>query len=195
MRDDQLGRLLRHAEEQSTPLARSAGDLAAQVRNLDRHRRARSRRLGVLAACTVVAAVAWQAIRLQTTETTSVPVAQEQPARVDQGSAASTGSGAIDARLAEIASELSVFAHGQKLIERERQWDMVRHEAAQPDTLDEIDMQLDLVANGMLRRVDDLLGKMPPGSEVIAAYQHLIELYPRTPSAALARARLAALQN
>jgi len=76
---------------------------------------------------------------------------------------------------------------------RDRALEHAQRVLAEPDPLDEVREQIDVVAYRMIQRADDLRTQMDPSEEAIRLYRDVERLFPRTYSAEVARERLTAL--
>lgn len=174
-------------------------DLCRRVRELDRRRRNRVRVLTASLPAVLLAAGlatwAWRGPR----ENGDLRVAGDRGAGVAQlavgGGGDTVSLEEIERLAAEADFHLLVARRMIAAFEHERAMEQVRRELALGDGLDEVRRELDVVAYRMICRADRMREAMQPSEEAVALYRQVIELFPTTHSAELARERLAQAMN
>ena len=178
-----LEHLLRQVDQAAARPAPLPADLADRV--IRQARRRRAAKLGgalvVLLAATGVAAVLFQApgapVRL-----TEAPPAAPVPAE-------------IDSTEAQVKSRLVVIEH---LLAREKQRRrLARAQAiiARPDPLERLDRQLEQTALVIVAQADRKVRQWNLKGSAARDYRRVIELFPQTRWAAVARERLTAIEG
>lgn len=199
--DEQLARLLRMADDDVAPPAAAPPQLAARVRRLDRQRRTRTRlaAAALLAVSLTAAALTGRAVWPGDGDAPAPTIAEHAPASPANESNSPALSAkelaALEDRLAEIESELRVLRYERAIVERDLRLAAARRTESRLTEFDEVELEVDIVAEGMLGRADRLLANMRPNAEAAAQYRRLIELFPDTHAASAARERLAGLED
>lgn len=176
MHDDELARILRRAEAELPPPTLAPAELAGRVHRA--HRRQQRRRRALIAGVPAVAAVALLGWRLTHNAQLSPTAAPSQ-----QVAAVS------EAEIANLEAEAAAHAQAARLLI-----------AAQPrpsalladDPLADINEQINIVAYRMILRADQLPADMQSRAEAIEIYRRVIDQFPSTDSAQVAKQRLSA---
>lgn len=184
MNDGELRNLLRGADADFEKPIIAPDELARRVRRLDQKRRRRSRVLLTAVPVVVVAAVAtaWSLVPR------ALPTGTEK-------SVASAGLdwGEIERLQAEAAFHERLARQMIALRKRDRALEQAQRALAEPDPLDVVREQVDVVAYRMILRADELRNRMDPSEEAMRLYRDVEQLFPKTHSAEVARERLTAL--
>lgn len=184
MRDDELKSLLRDAEAGMERPSLAPADLAGRVRRLDRRRRRRTRMF--------LAAVPLTALGTIIAGWSFLP--SPAPMRMDDRMASVPFDvGEIERLRAEAEYHERLARHMIALGKRDRALEQARRALAQPDPLDVVREQIDVVAYRMIQRADELRTQIDPSAEAIRVYRDVERLFPNTYSAKVARERLTAL--
>ena len=174
---DRREQLLKAADAATESPVGFAG-LAGQVRRLDRRRRAR--RVGVCIAGVLAIAVMlsrWNGNRQHRTATITAPFDAE----------------AIRAELFEIRAEAdSRIAGVERYLERRN-----RRRTSQPPPAadDPIRREQDRAALLLILRADRIYHELGRRESAVAGYRRVLELFPTTPAAQVARERLAMIEG
>jgi hypothetical protein len=178
MNESELKSLLRRAQTGAPDFR--VDDLARRVRELDRRQRRRARTVSIVAPVVLVGAVVagWSVLPRGTIERDRVVVDVVDAQDIERLEAEAQYHERLARRL--IAER-----------ERERAVAEARHILRQPDPIDEAREQIDIVAYRMVLRGDGLREQMDP--EALGVYRDVVQLFPNTHSAELARKRLSEL--
>ncbi|MBL9125507.1 MAG: hypothetical protein JNG90_17850 [Planctomycetaceae bacterium] len=187
-RDDGLADLLRRADAEwidaeRTDAGSASSGLLDRVYRLQRTRRRRRQRMAIVAAASLlVGGVLWQFAGRATTEL-PVPVAREQDSmeRI--------------ARNADLESDLRIARQVAWLLTHDV--DETPHQPVATSVTwdDAVQVECEVVAQRMLVRADEQRLAMLSDNEALATYQNLVEWFPHTPAAEVARGRLAEFRN
>lgn len=179
MQDDELTRILRRAAAELPPPALAPAELSARVRVA--HGKQQRRRRVLLAGVPAVALVALLGRRL-TLDADRSPVApSSQQVAVFS-----------EAEIASLEADAEAHAHAARLLI-----------AAQPrrsalladDPLADVNEQVDVVAYRMILEADSKQAQMKATAEAIEIYNRVLELFPASHSAEIARQRLSQTTN
>lgn len=187
-RDDGFADLLRRADAEwidaeRTDAGSASSGLLDRVYRLQRTRRRRRRQMAIVAAASLLAGgVLWQFAGRTATES-PVLVAQEEL----------TTEPIVPN--ADLESELRIAQQVARLLTLDV--DETRFQpAAIPVAWDDtVQVECDVVAQRMLLRADEQRIAMLSDNEALATYQNLVEWFPNTPAAEVARGRLAEFRN
>ncbi|MEX0676184.1 MAG: hypothetical protein WD063_03870 [Pirellulales bacterium] len=185
MNDGELRNLLRGADADFEKPIIAPGELAGRVRRLDQKRRRRSRVLLTAVPVVVVAAVA--------TAWSLVPRAALPTGTEKSVAGAALDWGEIERLQAEADFHERLARQMIALRKRDRALEQAQRALAEPDPLDVVREQVDVVAYRMIQRADELRTQMDPSEEAIRLYRDVEQLFPKTHSAEVARERLTAL--
>jgi hypothetical protein len=178
MNDSELKSLLHRAQTGTADFR--LDDLAGKVRELDWRRRRRARRISIAATVVLVGAVVtgWSVF---------------PRGAIEHDRAVADGVDAQDIERLEAEAQYHERLARRLMADRERARAVAeaRGILRQPDPVDEVREQIDVVAYRMVLRGDGLREKMDP--EAIGVYRGVVRLFPNTHSAELARKRLSEL--
>jgi hypothetical protein len=184
MTSDPIGDLLTHADATAGPPQPRPG-LADRVRTQAQRRRTRAR---VTAGAVAVLAIAGafpavrSTLRQRTTDVTSVPANAFDAARLRQEITALRQE--ATAREKVVAAMLAGEARGR------------RPPARSPvDPLQRIRDQQDVAALALVRQADRLYHDLARPQRAAATYERVVELFPQTPWATVARQRLVEIKG
>jgi F0F1-type ATP synthase membrane subunit b/b' len=183
MNDDELKSLLQRAEAGLEKRSPVASELAGRVRRLDRRRGRRSRALWAAVPLAVVAGIAtWQFL----------------PSGVGRKPDQKAASVPVDVREIErLRAEAEYYERTARQMiaraEREGSSKITRAAWSESDPFAEIREQVDTVAYRMILRADDLQAAMMQSQEAVELYRQVVQLFPKTYSAEVARKRLSDL--
>lgn len=180
MNDDELKSLLRSADAGVEKPVFATGELAERVRRLDRRRRRRARLLVAAAPVLGVVTIAAWFLPQKAVPTNADRRAASVPSDVRE----------IERLRAEAAYQEQMARAMISLAERERVARSVAVVGEESDPLDEIREQVDVVAYRMILRADDLYARKMDSPEVVELYREVMQLFPKTYSAEVARRRL-----
>lgn len=184
MRDDKLKSLLRDAEAGMERPNFAPADLAGRIRRLDRRRRRRTRMF--------LAAVPLMALGTIIAGWSLLP--NPAPMKIeDRMASVPFDAGEIERLRAEAEYHQRLARQMIALRKRDRTLEQARRVLAQPDPLDQIREQIDIVAYRMIQRADELRTQMEPSAEAIRVYRDVESLFPNTYAAEVARERLGTL--
>jgi hypothetical protein len=174
MQDDELTRILRSAKAELPPPTLAPAELASRVHAA--HRKQQRRRRALIAGVPVVAAVAVLGWRL-TLDATHSPIAtpSQQVAAVSE------------AEIANLEAEAAAHAQAARLLIATQPR---RSALLADDPLADINEQINIVAYRMVLEADSKQAEMQPAAEAIEIYNRVLELFPTSHSAELARQRL-----
>lgn len=182
---DELKHLLHKADLPAQTVA--PAELAARVR-LGYARAQQTRRRAALAASLLVAALGFGGWLLVQRDADSETIV------------AQTASDALDAELRAELEELDAQvefhrALARRLIDQERgeQSLAAARRAAALEIDEDVQLQLDIVAYRMIYSAEALVAAMRPDQESIEIYERVVQLFPTTDAAGVARERLADL--
>jgi len=194
MGDDKLERLLQQADATAGELEQLPTDLAARVRR----RAARSRRLrvGVGAAAAIVLATGFTAIWSRTGAPLNAgPEPEPQYAGARQPERQTADLLAEVSRLRnEARVRLAVARETESIMRRMRRASEIIRCDPMPDPVAEVRHQLDQTAFTLVQHADRMCRAMDLCSSAAAKYRRVIELFPDSPWATVARQRLAKLE-
>lgn len=189
MTHDNLGQLLARADATAGSVPPPAQELAQRVRIASRRRQARRRAsvaaASALAAILVIAAILRPPQPPRTNDATNLPVPmKDRPIQDSRDLAAELAAVRAQAAASEacVAAMLKSEARGRKLA------------SATPralDPLDRIRAEQDRGAMALVRQADRQYRELDRKASAAAGYGRVVELFPRTHWAAVARQRLA----
>jgi hypothetical protein len=186
MNDEQLKQTLRAGEAGYELPSLRPRRLIERVHALDRRRNSRRNRIAACAACIVLAAGAWQLLR--TSDQVHAP-----SVAIDRVGKPITKD--IDRELARIDSELRVLRRAVAILDRGPPAPATDPLALPMSLEDLVQIESDVVAEGILRRADASNSDMPMELADAAVLERVIELFPESRPAAIARERLEQLRN
>jgi hypothetical protein len=192
---DNLEQLLRDADASACPLPLPPDDLVNRVRRLARRRRRNARFAGTAAAMLILAigAIAWQW--------------GHSPSRPNPGPIASAPTGGTDgltpeqlrAQIDQLDKAASLrIAAVERIMAEEEQHNRIaqlRRQIAEAGATDPLTRRFDEAARKLLVTADRLEYEFNDCRAAIEIYKSVLKQYPQTPSAEVARTRLARLQT
>jgi hypothetical protein len=183
MQDDELSRILRRAEADLPPATFTTTELAARVHRAHNHQRRRRR--AVLAAVPVVAIIAaagWSLTHnAERSPSTALQIAASKQLATPQARAFS------EADIARLQAEAAAHTQAARAMIAARPRPSV---LLAEDPLADVHEQVDVVAYRMILEADSKQSAMRPSAESINIYHRVLELFPTSHSAELARQRL-----
>ncbi|MBN1489464.1 MAG: hypothetical protein JXA69_06050 [Phycisphaerae bacterium] len=190
---DSIEQLLRAADRAASPPPIAPADLAGHVRRLARRRRTLRAVGGAAAAAMVVLAVGSRFLMPQAGPTAESPIATgPQPATQNE----------VTQLRAEIAAlrqeaDAALALARQLAAERQRQDQVAALQRVidGPDAVDEVRREMDQAAFTIVYQADRMLRELNLPESAIESYRQAIRLFPDSPSAAVARQRLAEIET
>ena len=195
MRDDRLRQLLRQADASADGPPALPADFAARVRRLDVRRR--RVRVGVGAAAAVLMAVgltslwSWPAVGpvgvpAETPQVVVVPLPPTEFAEI---------SAELRRLRAEVELRTTVARQMDQRLELVRRTDEVEQVPAPPDAVAAVREQMDQAAFVLVQNADRMCRDLDLCKSAEAKYRRVLELFPGSPWATVARQRLNELQH
>lgn len=194
MSDDPLRKLLQRADAMAGGPPEMPGDLARRVRILAARRR--RVRVGISAAAAGIVLVVGMTLLWPQDPTLPQPVNESPVAQVEQSQPDIAQIKAEIERLhREANTRLAVVQRTQEILEEMKRLDELKKQTRMPDAIANARREVDQAAYTLVSVADRMCRELDLCDSAAVKYRRVVELFPETPWAVVARQRLSELER